>query len=469
VKRPSGLALALLLALACAGPAAAEPEPRVAEADALLGDAEAYPRAVDLYRAALADADDAAVRQRLARVLAWSRRYDESIAEYDRLLAAAPPVEGAAVERAEVLSWAGRLAEARAAFEAILAAEPANARAARGLARSLRWAGQDARADRAYERALSLEDDAEARDEWVKLRAGSLPRSAAETDWVRDSDDFERLGSRLVASFFPDLDTLVTARAGYLDLRGPNLAAAPGLARRDRGADLSLGLRRALLASLQGELEVGARIYREAGAFPLARGRLEWTAAPGSVFGLEVDHRDALDRSDSLAALEDGIRDTTTRLSWWQALPRRLELFSDAQLGALSDSNLRRGAGSTLSWQPWEAHELRLHAGVGYLATSRRSDLYYDPEWDVSGLVGATHRQALPGHFVLDLEARGGYGGSHEAGATSSGPAYEVAAALAWRAGPVRLALRASRAESQRASAYAVNRVFATLGLDLPR
>ena len=463
------LALALAAALVVAGSAAAEPDPRVAEADALLGDASAYGRAADLYRAALAEGDDSAVRQRLARVLAWSQSYDESIAEYDRLLAQAPPPPGARIERAEVLSWAGRLPEAMAAYEAILADEPENARAARGLARAERWAGQVGRADRAYERALGLEEDAEARDEWAKLRAGSVPRSAAEFDWLRDSDEFQRMGSRLVGSFFPDLDTLVTARAGVIDLHGPRIASAPGLPRRDRGADLSLGLRRALRPGLQAELELGARVYREAGATPLARGRLEWAVVPGSVLSLEVDHRDALDRSDSLAALEDGIRDTTTRLSIWKALPRRFELFADGQLGALSDSNLRRAAGATLSWQPWSEHELRLQLGVGYLATRRRSDLYYDPEWDVSGVFGVTHRQELPGHFLLDLEAKGGYGGSRESGAASQGPAYELASALGWRVGPVRLAVRASRGSSQRESSYAVNRFFATVGLDLPR
>ena len=72
-------------------------------------------------------------------------------------------------------------------------------------------------------------------------------------------------------------------------------------------------------------------------------------------------------------------------------------------------------------------------------------------------------------HLVLDLEARGGWGGSRDSGGASQGPAYEIASALAWRVGPLRLALRASRASSQRASAYAVNRVCATLGLDLPR
>jgi hypothetical protein len=52
---------------------------------------------------------------------------------------------------------------------------------------------------------------------------------------------------------------------------------------------------------------------------------------------------------------------------------------------------------------------------------------------------------------------------------SGSGPAYEVAGSLAWRIGVVRLAVRASRAQSQRESSYVANRIFATVGLDLGR
>lgn len=187
------------------------------------------------------------------------------------------------------------------------------------------------------------------------------------------------------------------------------------------------------------------------------------------MLGLEVDHRDALDRTDSVAALEDGIRDTTTRLTLWKGLPHRLELFAEGQVGALGDSNLRSAGAATLSWQPWAERELRLHAGAGYLGYTRRSDLYYDPDFDLSGLFGLSHRQPLPYRLVLDLEARGGYGGARQDGVRGRGPAYEVAAALAWRVGALRLALRASRAQSQRESAYRANRIFATVGVDFAR
>jgi tetratricopeptide (TPR) repeat protein len=477
--------LALWLLILAAGPALAEPDPRVVEADGLLGERESFARAVELYRAALAEAPgDRDVRQRLARVLAWSQRYDEALAEYDRLLQreasdAEPSHAGGAaagaaslelaVERAEVVSWAGRTDEAIAAFDAVLARDPRNARAARGLARAYRWSGRKAPADRAYSRALELEDDPEARQERAALRAGFSPQTNAEAELYADSEDFRELRTFASASFFPDLDTRLVGRAGMIDLRGPRVAAAPWLDEEDRGGEVALSARRIFTENFEAELELGARIFRHAGAFPLARGRLQVTSRWGAVLGLEVDHRDALERTGSVAALEDGLTDTTTRVSVWKGLPRRFEIFADAQVGFLSDSNLRNATGATLSWRPWTERELRVNVGGGYVGYTKSSELYYDPEWDASGFVGLSHREQLPFRLTADLEARGGWGSARQDGISGSGPAYEVAGSLAWRVGSVRVALRASRAQSQRESSYVANRFFATVGLDLGR
>jgi len=502
--RPLLAVLLLLLAFAPAS-ALAEPDPRVVEADALLGDSETFARAVELYRAALAETTaDRAVRLRLARVLAWSQRYDEALAEYDRLLADAGASQGGVdpadagasqgavdhanapdsqdavdatlpssaellVERAEVVSWAGRNDEAIAAFEAALALDPECARAARGLARAYRWSGRKAPADRAYARALALEEDPEARSEWEALRAPYPPRAGLEAELYSDSEDFRELRTFATTSAFPDLDTELLGRAGMVDVRGPRVAAAPWLERADRGGEVALTAKHSFGERVAGELELGARVFREAGFFPLARGRLQLTTRRSAVLALEVDHRDALDSTGTVAALEDGIRDTTTRVSLWKGLPHRFEVFTDAQVAYLSDSNLRTATGASLSWQPWGERELRLLVGGGYVGYTRSSDLYYDPEWDVSGFVGLSHREQLPHRLTVDLEARGGWGGARQDGVAGNGPAYEVAGSLAWRLGIVRMALRASRAQSQRESSYVANRIFATVGLDLGR
>jgi hypothetical protein len=202
---------------------------------------------------------------------------------------------------------------------------------------------------------------------------------------------------------------------------------------------------------------------------PLARARLAYTAGPGGVYALELDHRDGLDRTDSVAALEDGIRDTQARATAWRELGRGFEGFAEASVGSLSDGNLRSGAGASASLRPWAEHEFRATLAAGYLGYRERSALYYDPDYDLSGQLLLSHRQELPGHLRVDLEAGGGYGVTRQDGASSSGPAYQVAAALSWQLGVFRAQLRASRAQSQRESAYVANRLFATLGVDFPR
>jgi tetratricopeptide (TPR) repeat protein len=448
----------------------AAPDPRIEEADALLGERSGFEPAAALYRAVLADRPDAPlVRLKLARVLAWDERWDESIAEFDALLDAAPADRELALERAEVLSWAGRTDPALAAFDAVLAEAPDDARAARGRARTLRWAGRAGDADRAYARALELEDDAELREEWAVLRAGYPPRGGAEFEYLEDSDGYRRIGAAASASYFFDLDTQLTARAGYLDVEHSVEGAPAELAEADRAFEISASGRRALGERWLAVVELGARVWREAGAMPLVRADLQYSSRGGTVMGLGVDHRDALDRTGSLAAVEDGVRDTLVRATAWRGWRHGIESFAEIQAGLLTDSNTRVASGASLSWQPWEAHELRLHASGSYLGYTDESDLYYDPELDVSGELAASFRRALIGTLVLDVECGGGYGHAEQAGEAGRGPAYRVGAALAWRLGRFRFSVGGSHARSQRASVYTANRAVATIGVDLGR
>jgi hypothetical protein len=78
----------------------------------------------------------------LARALAWSGRYDHSIAVYDEVLARDSTYRDAALGRAQALAWGGRFPAAVAAYERWLAHAPADTAAELGLARTLSWAGQ---------------------------------------------------------------------------------------------------------------------------------------------------------------------------------------------------------------------------------------------------------------------------------------------------------------------------------------
>ena len=77
----------------------AEPEPRLIPADTTVPDWQA--------------------RLELARILSYLKRYDESLADYQKVLAARPADTTVRQEYARVLSWSGRSKDAVAAFEAL--------------------------------------------------------------------------------------------------------------------------------------------------------------------------------------------------------------------------------------------------------------------------------------------------------------------------------------------------------------
>lgn len=58
-------------------------------------------------------------RLELARILSYLKRYDESLADYAKVITARPDDSAIRLERARVLFWAGRSAEALPAFEEV--------------------------------------------------------------------------------------------------------------------------------------------------------------------------------------------------------------------------------------------------------------------------------------------------------------------------------------------------------------
>lgn len=443
------------------------PDPRIAEADALLGDRASYDRALELYRAVLGEApDDVAVRQRLARVLSWSGRLDEAIAEYDRVLAAPAPPPDARVERAEVLSWAGRLGLAEAEFRALLARDPSDARAARGLARTYHWSGRKADADRAFERALSLAEDAELRGEWAALRAGYRPGVAGELDFFEDNLGLRRFTQSAEAAGYWDLDTRLSARATRLDVEQSG-AAALGLAESDLGHELVAGVERRFGERWVTELALGGRAWQHAGSVPVARGRLTFTPAAGAAYTAALSYSDALARTDSLPAVEADVRDASAELSLWRDLGRSRELYGALAAGFLSDGNQRRKAEVSLAWRPFDGRSLLVGGALDYLGYADSSSFYYHPELDATGRLFGRWRRELAQRLTFDLDASVGYGIVQEDGLTSDGPSYEVLGSLAWVRGRLHVALRAGHARSQRAIVYTGNRATLVFGLDL--
>ena len=100
--------------------ASLSPSAAVLLADLTLGDNK-FAEATELYRHALASApDDQPTRFKLARVLSWQKRYDESLAEFDLILKAAPADVQVRRHRAQVLGWDGRVEESAAEWRRTL-------------------------------------------------------------------------------------------------------------------------------------------------------------------------------------------------------------------------------------------------------------------------------------------------------------------------------------------------------------
>ncbi len=100
--------------------AALPPAAAVLLADLLLGRKD-FAVASEIFRQVLAATpDDGATRFKLARALAWQKRYDEALAEYRTLLTAAPGDAQVRRHYAQTLGWAGRFDEAIAAWRQTL-------------------------------------------------------------------------------------------------------------------------------------------------------------------------------------------------------------------------------------------------------------------------------------------------------------------------------------------------------------
>jgi tetratricopeptide (TPR) repeat protein len=99
----------LLVPLAAAGLAIAAPNPPPPGPPTL-------PKVPTTSVAAISD-DEARVE--LARVLSWQKNYDESLAQYRKVLAVRPADAALRAEYGQVLGWAGRREEAVAALSAV--------------------------------------------------------------------------------------------------------------------------------------------------------------------------------------------------------------------------------------------------------------------------------------------------------------------------------------------------------------
>jgi len=164
-----------------ASTATAEDEPAAPNALAAarrLADLKQFSAAAVTLREALdRNPDDVESRSLLARVLAWDRKYDESIAEYDRLLSKHPDRTFDRAGYARVLAWSGRHEASIREFRRAIAADSTNLEARVGYARALSWAGDRAGAHSEYRRILRA--DSTYGDAWLGYATIARWRGAA--------------------------------------------------------------------------------------------------------------------------------------------------------------------------------------------------------------------------------------------------------------------------------------------------
>ena len=436
---------------------------RVIEANALLEDRKSWDRAVELYRAALADdPEDLEARIWLARVLSWDKRYDEAFAQYYELLDRTPTSKEVRTEYAEVLSWAGRYDESEKIFQALLAEDPESRRAALGLARVYKWSGRTRQAQRAYERVLATGEDEEIRGELdeIESEAGFGTHAKADSDFVSDSDDFQmfRTGARGSTDLNPE--TRVLVRAGYTKVSN---SLALGRDHSD-GFDLLAGVHRVLGKGLTMSIQAGARRWSSSPNTALAHAELQYTPSPRTAAGFQLDYGDFLERSLSLDAVLQGVNETRGRVWLWRELTDSIQGYAYFEASYLSDSNARISGGLSTEWNPWRDWPVSFGVGLNTMSYTSRSLLYYDPSLDLAAVVFSHGGFELHRNFDFDLRVSIGVGHARESGVAATGLTYSVEGGPAWHYDAWQVGLVGRYSQTIRGTTYTSQSVGVTLG-----
>jgi tetratricopeptide (TPR) repeat protein len=416
-----------------------------------------FPLAIEVCRTVLAlDQHAYAPRLKLAQILAWASRSDESVAEYDTLLAHYPGDLDARLGRAETLAWGGKLPESESAFKAILAEHPDNSRAAVGLARSYYWSGDLDRADDAYRRALELDDNPTTRSEWRETQKGAGLRVGGRFAMGGDNQGFNRQTIEGFAVYSWDRKTELGAQTSHELIRGNNGQGS------DEGQGFVLSVGRRLVPGLDMRLSSGYRAWNDSPDSWMLR--LEGSYAFDKATSLtgSVGHGDSLELLDSVQALRKGVTTTGGSLGISRGLGHGVALFSQGQLNSLSDGNFRASGFSSLSYSPWGPLSLDASYWVVHYADASASDLYWDPSLAWNAGLGAKLGSDLPFGFNASTELSGGLSysrtsepqGGRRVGVENLGPAWGLKGQLGWTHGPWSVLAMAGVFGSQRVGSY---------------
>jgi hypothetical protein len=446
------------LALAAAGPAPAADPARLEEIRAQLGSESNYPGVIEQLRALLAqDPGWYEARLQLARVLAWSERYDESLVEYARLREQAPGDLELEIEQAQVQSWQGNYRAARSGFQSVLAREPHNPRALGGLARTHRWDGDALGADRYYRQALDAAPDDELRAEWEELRSHYGPRASLGAEVYQDKSDYTRRDYIAELKGYGDVATRWGLRGGHVDASHSQRHVPLAIRAehdRDRATELAVELQRRWSRGWETGVQVGGRDWQHATDRPFGRVRLDYTG-DGASARLELERADFIDESDSFEALQAGLRHFGSSLSGWRQLSPRWSTWGRVAWLRITDGNQRHAADLSLIFEPLVDHQLALSLNVFEVGYGGASPYYWDPKFDFGTTLGLDHTIPLRGDLRLRYAGQVGYGSSKTRGfGTDAGLIGSFAGELAWERADWKLMLRGEYGYSQRDSRY---------------
>jgi tetratricopeptide (TPR) repeat protein len=323
------------------------------------------------YAAAVsAEVDEQGLAQ--ARAAASSGDSRSAIAEYERLLQAAPDNLILLNESAQQLSWAKRYAEAITRYEQVLSIDPDNRFALLERAKVLSWAGRYAESVDAFEKLLRLDpDDLDARLGMARVRSWSGDLAAARTDYRAMLEDHPGHHDAMLglAQTYAWSGELVEARRRYQELRGT--AAA------DKDADLGI----AYLDLWEGDV---------ARASDTARRLKSWYPADPDVAELWLATRSAT--APSVAASWDQMDDTdsnlltTTRLETTARLPPGIGLrlsYADYDVRTAGDRGSINSIQASAEFSPRARHQVEVMFGEDRLEC-RAQPGYFVTNWGLA-------------------------------------------------------------------------------------
>ncbi|HSF79062.1 MAG TPA: tetratricopeptide repeat protein [Steroidobacteraceae bacterium] len=303
-----------------------------------------------------------------ARAAASSGDSRSAIAEYDRLLQAAPDDLQLLNESAQQLSWAKRYAEAVTRYERVLSIDPDNRFALLERAKVLSWAGRHDESVDAFAKLLRLSpDDLDARIGLARVRSWSGDLTAARMDYTAILEDHPGHPDAMlgVAQTYAWSGDLVEARRRYHELR--DTAAA------DKDADLGI----AYLDLWEGDL---------ARASDTARRLKSWYPDDRDVAELWLATRSAT--APSVAASWDQMDDTDRNL------------LTIARFEAVA--RLPSGIGLRLNYADYDARTAGERRSINSIQASAEFSPRARHQLEVMLGEDRLERRAQPGYFVTD-------------------------------------------------------------------